>query len=100
MIRSFVTWIKTHKITTLLLVVIAYFLLRDQAAPVFLSKNSYDMGSYRSVELGSPASSANFGLSQKIFPGSMPPSESAPVTDVTNRMVVQNSHLSLFVKNV
>lgn len=82
-------WIKTHKLITFLVLVIFYLLfIKNQARiiPLRQSSNSYDSG----LLMGANKLST-------VIP---PYQEAAPTADVTNRMVVSESYLSLLVNNV
>jgi hypothetical protein len=96
-------WIKTHKLVTVLILVILYFLFKDSSivSPLSYRNNKsveYEAGgSYGSSDmmLGAPASSvSNFNLP------ALPISREAPPSETKDRMVVTNTSLSLLVNNV
>ncbi|MDP4010830.1 MAG: DUF4349 domain-containing protein [Candidatus Roizmanbacteria bacterium] len=97
--KSIIFWIKQHKFVSVLLVVIGVFLLRDSS--IFNSYSSRNM-MYDSDFAGMPTSGRTvgnmvgdtFGISPKVMMN-----ESVSLTQ-TDRMVVQNSYLSLVVDNV
>lgn len=98
-----INWAKQNKLAALLLVILAFFLLKNSFINFLgfgtynLSIPSYerstdfapDIGSISSLKMAAP----------NIGGGIMPP-YSAPPSESKNRMVVQNSYLSLLVKNV
>jgi len=79
---NLIPWVKSHKLVVLLGIIIVYFLLKD-ATPRYSTRSStpslYD--------------SATKGLS-------LPVPESAPTTDVTSRIVIKNTYLSMQVNKV
>src|SRR3989344_1897662 len=98
--RRFFSWILSHKLVTLLALVILLLLFRN-SSPVSLLKTmeiapSYDT-SYDSA-IGMPAPGGG-SVSMKSYAPSVLRQEAAPVTGV-DRMGVQNSYISLLVKNV
>jgi hypothetical protein len=100
-----VNWIKTHKLTSLLLVIVAYFLWTN-LLPRF---NGYSMMSSSSLTpavdysaetaVGAPAMGGVVPIMGKVANSIMPIREPAPVSQ-TNRLVISNSYLSLLVENV
>lgn len=94
-------WVKRNKLAAFLLVVVAYFLLK------WLLNNFFGVVPLTSrkappllpppVTLEGAPSSQGIGLPSFIPPYSQPP---APAPEVKDRLVVQDSHLSLLVKNV
>lgn len=100
-----IEWIKTHKLTSLLLVIVLFLLL----------KNSNN-GGMRPFSSALPVAGGGFGaanVSKMMAPSSdsysnagsagtlaFPMPEIAPQPQVSDRMVIQDSNLSLLVKNV
>lgn len=85
-------WIKSHKVTSLLLVIVLYFLFTK-----YFQQPRY------------PIQTTDFGAAMKVAPGRsiggfsdivLPPQEAPPAPEATNRLVVQESYLSLLVKKV
>lgn len=95
--RGIVQWIKTHKIIVIFGIIILYFVLKNnpriapfarrQALP--FSPPSYNVSSDTAVT----------GSLGEMPKGNFSP-EFAPTVGITNRMVVQNSSLSLLVDDV
>ena len=89
-----ISWVKRNKLASVLLLVVAYFLFKKYfgVRPLFQAgTSSYGGASYDAISLRS-APAAIGGLS-------MPFREAAPTTEA-DRMVVQESSLSLVVKDV
>jgi len=97
-------WVKRNKLASLLLVIIIYFLsssvLRSffglsyrtmSSAPVSYSEGL--AGSTGTTALGAPVG----GLAKSILP---PQPDYTPQTDTANRLVIENSNLSLLVTDV
>jgi hypothetical protein len=97
-----ITWIKNNKLATVLFVVVAFFLLRNVgsyfgATSLSISAPSSMMGKSEfsdTVSLGAPA---ELSVSRSNY---LPSPEYAPQADVEDRLVIQESNLSLLVKNV
>jgi hypothetical protein len=98
-----ITWIKNNKLLTLALVVIAYFLLSFAQSFFGVRTLSLDMPSQK---MGSPGivsdiayeSPVEMGVSRSNY---IPPApDYTPQADVDERLVIQESNLSLLVKNV
>lgn len=84
---DFWNWLKTHKLTTLLLIIILSLIIKDQRNFVPFTQK---FNSEKSMTIAGRGRS--YDLS--IYP------EAPPTTEVTNRMVVRESYLSLLVNNV
>jgi hypothetical protein len=97
-------WIKTHKLTTVLLVIVVYFVYRNfysipilgglsqKAIPSYYSEPTADI----SYEMG-----ASEALRTQSIGGIIPPLPSeAPPTETTDRLVVRETNISLLVEDV
>lgn len=97
MLARLFEYIKLHKITTVLFLVVLYFVLR-QVTPLPVARFS----NTQSVRIANPAmmkgTDDTFG--GVAAPSFMPVEEYAPTPNITSRMVVQNSYLSLLVQDV
>jgi len=98
-------WIKRNKLASLLLLIIGFYLFKNFLNGFYgISRLGFSSPSYNyaqeSMGISAPANM------KMAFPGIggggsyYPNSPAPPTTDVTNRMVVQNSYLSLVVKKV
>lgn len=90
-------WLKNNKIVALLIIVILVLFFRQSSpSPLYNSISSRSNGLM--MEKAAPAA-LNYGgsVSDSYMP--LPIQEPAP-SDATNRLVIQNSDLSLLVKNV
>lgn len=103
-----INWIKNHKLSVILLVIVAYFffgrtissffgyqLLGGTSRQLVSSQESFG-GTSADIALGAPQALKSTGFS-------LPPisrNQSAPTTDVDERLVVRESNLSLLVGNV
>lgn len=97
-------WIKTHKLSSVLLIVVAFFIYRSfinsylGIKPLSLStKQSATYDSFGSVAPSMGVNSAGTGIA---LPNIMPSREYSPQTDTSSRLVIQESNLSLLVKDV
>ncbi|MDP3998675.1 MAG: DUF4349 domain-containing protein [bacterium] len=91
-----VDWVKRNKLVVFLILVVAYFLLKNFAGgPIGFSKLTAPGDEFSPLEKRG-ISLPPAGIS---YPDSYPPPV-APAPEVKDRLVVQNSHLSLLVKNV
>lgn len=94
------SWFFSHKLVTLLLLVVLFLLFRPTNRPVPFATMGYpasDTFMEEGAMVGAPAQLKM--RDDSTFP--VPPGmETAPAPGITNRMVVQNSYLSLQVKNV
>jgi hypothetical protein len=95
-----INWIKNNKLSSLLLLIVLYFLL----------KNTFSFFGFKKTPL---LQRADYGYSSKsmlpvgvggggeVTSDIIPPSQEAPpTTDVKNRLVIKESYLSLLVNNV
>ena len=96
-----INWLKTHKVSVILLIIILFILLRNGNSinPIPLN---YSL-SQRSLE----NTSMKYAAPQMIGQGSgsvsdmaLPPVDNIAPSTSTNRLVIQNSDLSLLVKDV
>jgi len=106
--RRLFDWVKHNKLTTFLGVVVFYFLFRSTFG-TFLGSNllrsqrastsSFEGygGAITNPSLGAPLAGITSKSQSLAFP---PVQEFAPTTDVANRLVVQETNLSLLVKDV
>ena len=90
------TWVKTHKLTFVLILIVLYFIYKNFSStyiiPPYSRVGGYDTG------LGlKGAPGINSMMRSDIIP---PIQEAPPTTDVTNRLVMRESYLSLLVKSV
>ncbi len=97
--NKIIAWIKQHKLASVLLVILAFFVFRNSSPFSRYSSSGmmYDSGFQGSPSLGRSAGGMlgdSFGASPKTMMN-----ESVNLTQ-TDRMVVQNSYLSLVVDNV
>lgn len=100
-----INWIKNNKLSTALILIIAYFGFQfntnalGRKVGISTQYNSSDnFAVSESAMLGAPSA----GVSSKIGLPIMPPDRDdyTPQTDVANRLVIQESNLSLLVKDV
>jgi hypothetical protein len=105
-----INWIKTHKLSSVLIIIVLFFVYQFYKSfygisPLSFSKNS-SSAMYDTYQAGSPE--ANLGNGTFGSTGSsialpsikLPSRDFAPQADVGNRLVIQNSDVSLLVKNV
>jgi hypothetical protein len=88
------TWIKNHKLVVLLLLIIGFILWKNNN-PIPLSSNS----SFQLRDAASSKIAVGSGMGAAPMP-LIAQDSYAPTTETTNRMVIQNSYLSLLVDNV
>lgn len=90
-IKLMMDWIKRNKLASVLILVVLFFLYKLYFPPRLL---------YQTASLGVPtADMVSLKSTSERGIGGLPSSE-APPTTTTNRLVVQESNLSLVVKNV
>lgn len=95
---SLFSWIKQHKLTVFLLIVIIFLAVKP-AIPrplTTLRQASYGVVS----DMTAPVGIGGFTGMTKSVESVPVPNEAPPQTDVSSRLVIQNSYLSLLVKNV
>lgn len=91
-------WIKSHKLTFLLLLVILYFLYsKFSQPPIYPAVNFLPTMESGVAMKTAPALGRPIGGMPDFFP---PQQEAPPATDVDTRMVINNSYLSLLVNDV
>lgn len=98
------SWIKNNKLASVLLAILLYFFIRNflGIAPALLGRSLKQDTSYSVGSLSSPSLGISEGVSRSISPqigippigGNIPPSESQ------DRLVVQETNLSLLVEDV
>ncbi len=90
-------WVKKNKLASLLIIVVVFFLAKN-----YLNRPSsqYGFSTAGLTEAGSAVGNLKMGLASPNSFMSPIGQAPAPTTDITNRMVVQESYLSLVVKNV
>jgi len=105
LLNKFITWVRTHKLSTVLIIVILYWLMK-QSVFGMLGVSVNRMPVYESFEPSYGATQFSLGAPNMKYSTTadrsfMPPiqQEFTP-TDTADRMVVQHSNLSLLVKNV
>jgi len=87
-------WLKNNKIVALLIIIILFLLFRKTSSiPIYnsISSRSTDVMMEKSTGIG--------GYAPAVSDSYLPPTQVAP-SDSANRLVIQNSDLSLLVKNV
>jgi len=106
LLNKFITWVRTHKLSTVLIIVILYWLMKQSVfgmlgvslnrMPVYESYAPAYGGEFKQAySLGAPA-----GISRGMDYFDRPIQQEFTPTDTAERMVVQHSNLSLLVKNV
>jgi hypothetical protein len=93
-----ISWIKNNKLTVLLGVIVLFLLFRSPVLSLFSARN-YSSSQYA---LGGVQSGVSTGLDSigSVSKAILPVSESAPNPEIANRMVVEESNVSLVVDNV
>lgn len=94
------SWISKNKLASILLVIVVFLLLRSvsgstKGMPMVLEAPASMLA--KSVSLSSEGFDAGQGMGSNMM---MPGREYTPQPDVTNRMVIENSSVSLLVKSV
>ncbi len=84
-----IEWLKNNKLTAVLLLIVAYFLIKNQQGIVPVARR----GNY---EAALPAAGGGLLTAERI----MPVSETAPSPEVKDRMVAEESNISMVVDNV
>src|SRR4030042_2232045 len=100
MYMKLIYWIKNNKLVPLLLIIIVFLVFRNVRTPVMYNISSSapgaGIGGFAEKSLGLDSIS---GTTRSIaLPN--PVYEPAPQPEVTDRMVIQESDMSLLVKNV
>jgi hypothetical protein len=97
-----IDWIKKNKLATLLLLIVGYFLIKNffGITPLSLVQRTTtgNYGLNSSLDMALPESGV--GSTSKIALPSYPSQDYTPQPDVTDRLVIQESNLSLLVKDV
>jgi len=98
-----VNWVRNNKLSSVLLLIVLFYLFRGAVSSILgIDLLSLGIPSYYNqsrTDIGLRAPSAMMGVAPDSI-GLPYYGESAPAPEVTNRMVVQNSNLSLVVKDV
>lgn len=94
-----ISWIKNNKLATLLGLIVLFLLFRGPAITLFSARN-YSSSQYASGGIAPSALTGLDSLAGSVSKMQLPVSESAPAPEATNRMVVEESNLSLVVDNV
>lgn len=95
-----VNWVKQNKLTTFLFLLILFLLLKETPNR-FLGVKRFGQERFAEIapkEIGQPAVDRAYPDYSPSIP--QPSREFAPAPEVTERLLVQESHLSLLVKNV
>ncbi|OGM58097.1 hypothetical protein A3A50_04270 [Candidatus Woesebacteria bacterium RIFCSPLOWO2_01_FULL_38_20] len=97
-----VGWVKKNKLATFLILVVSYLFLKNffGVSPFSLTNQRYSAP----TDLINPSSGASFGSTSGVakigLPNLYPQQDYTPQSDVQNRLVIQESNLSLLVKDV
>lgn len=96
-----IEWIKNNKLTALLILIIAFLLFKDQRLIRPIVRQTFEARNVGTADIeGAPAVGGGL-VAEKVSRLSVPPlSEPAPQPDVEERMVVEESNVSLVVKDV
>ena len=92
-----INWIKQNKLPALIIAILFVFLLKNNGSPIPLMKSSSPSYQSESFSVSAPRSISNSAMK------SLPPESSGGNyvhTTTTNRLVVQESNLSMVVKDV
>jgi hypothetical protein len=95
-----INWVKNNKLVTLLLVIIVFLALRNVKTPTMYSISSAVPGAGIGGFAGKSAGLDSFSGSTRSIALPNPVYEAAPQPEVADRMVIQESDISLLVKNV
>jgi hypothetical protein len=100
-----ISWVKSNKLSSILILIIGFFIVKNGLSSLFgrssyqmMPSSSYD---YATESMGSSVSNMKLSLPRggggsDYYPGNPAP----PAPDIKDRMVVQNSYLSLVVIKV
>lgn len=98
-----VEWLKKHVAVTILIIFAVYYLFTLSQSFLGVNLRSFSIpenSSYKPINLSAPSgygSTSTSGISNTSL---YPPREYTPQTDAENRLVIQESNLSLLVKDV
>ena len=99
--QKLTSWIKTNKLASLLILIVAYFLLKGSSSVSPLTFNRSNTASLKmtnSAGIGGGSADVSYQMNPNI---ALPSVESnVPPSTNQNRLVVQESNMSLVVKNV
>src|SRR3989338_10080059 len=94
-----IVWIKANKLTSILLLIVFYFLFQKYISSSLSYQRTYSGGADYSPALGMKVAPQSLDLGMR--PDYMlPQQEAAPTSDVSDRLVISESYLSLLVTNV
>ena len=96
----FLSWIKTHKLVSILIIILAYLLLKNNRVIPTKTSVLYRQPSNMISDTGITRSAALMQESAPASQRSMILPEAPPSQTAGNRLVIENSYLSLLVKNV
>lgn len=100
---SAVEWVKKNKILTLFLLVIAYFVYNLIQSFFGVNLRSFSVpksSSYESMSVSAPSGIGSSSFGAISNPSLSRSQDYTPQTDTQNRLVIQESNLSLLVKDV
>ncbi|OGG16820.1 hypothetical protein A3D77_00085 [Candidatus Gottesmanbacteria bacterium RIFCSPHIGHO2_02_FULL_39_11] len=101
--QRILSWIGRNKLSTVLLLILAFFIAKSLFGISSRVSNYPSDTTYSGISASSPLSMGKIGLGAPaiggMIPNIIPQRELAP-SDSTNRLVIQNSSLSLQVKDV
>lgn len=98
MLHKFADWVRTHKLTTVLIVILAFIVLRQTNNPISYQSSQ---GNYLMMQ----KSVTSTGVTSRLMPGASDQmTENSPVAPSTPqtqaRMVSTNAYLSMVVKDI
>lgn len=97
-----IDWVKKNKLSTVLLLIFFFILIKNKLIS-FYQTNQYSSYpsktdlSYQSAPLSKSGNLRTRGFSESV---SLPQPEFSPTTNLSNRMIIKDSYLSLLVENV
>lgn len=96
---KFLEWMKNNKLVTVLILVIVFLLVKDKPWIIRpFSKRTFRPG--LDYERAVPETGAGLITEKARLPAPLSPSSSTPHPEVKNRLVIEESNLSLVVENV
>jgi hypothetical protein len=100
---SAVEWVKKNKVLTLILLIVVYFIYTLAKSIFGVSLRSFSVpesSTNKDVSLSAPSAFGSVQNSGMLLPNLSRSQDYAPQTDSQNRLVIQESNLSLLVKDV